>query len=116
MLRGADFVGPPQPGPDIVLFGDTRFVPGHAEFAAGADLMVHEATYGPEYPDKAQKYFHSTTTQAAELARQAGVKKLVLTHFSVRYDTDDKLAKLLAGAQAIFPHTVFAADGATIGL
>ena len=116
VLRSADFVGPPQPGPDIVLFGDTRFVPGHADFAAGADLMVHEATYGPEYPDKAQKYFHSTTTQAAELARQAGVKKLVLTHFSARYDTDEKLAELLAGAQAIFPHTVLAADGATIGL
>lgn len=116
VLRSADFVGPPQPGPDIVLFGDTRFVPGHADFAAGADLMVHEATYGPEYPDKAQKYFHSTTTQAAELARQARVKKLVLTHFSARYDTDEKLAELLAGAQAIFPHTVLAADGATIGL
>ena len=44
------------------------------------------------------------------------MKKLLLTHFSARYDSDEKLAELLADAQAVFPHTVFAADGATIGL
>ncbi|MDO4631376.1 MAG: ribonuclease Z [Corynebacterium sp.] len=116
ILNGVDFVGPPKPGHDIVIFGDTRFVPAHANFAAGAQVMVHEATYGPENADKAHEHFHSTSVQTAELARRAGVSQLILTHFSARYTSDEQLDELLDAAQEIFPNTMTTYDGKRVSL
>ena len=71
---------------------------------AGADLLVHEATLAD--PGRAAHYGHSTPVQAAEVARAARVRRLVLTHFSQRHDAE----KLLAMARDVFPATEAARD------
>jgi ribonuclease Z len=105
-------VGPPRPGRTVVYSGDTR--PNAAVIAAaqGADLLVHEATFGEEEHARAIETGHSTAREAAEVARAAGVKRLALTHISPRYTRD--APELLAEAQAVFPATVVARDGLSL--
>ena len=74
----------------------------------GADLLYHEATFAAELSDLARKTYHSTSTQAAELAFLADVKKLVIGHFSSRYKS---VSPLLEEARTIFPETYAANDG-----
>jgi ribonuclease Z len=91
--------------------GDTQFDPGLAEVVEGCDLLYHEATYGHKDLNRALTTGHSTARQAAELASMAGVKQLVIGHFSARYkDT----SALLQEARDLFPETVEACDGLTI--
>ncbi|MFQ6077502.1 MAG: ribonuclease Z [Candidatus Bathyarchaeia archaeon] len=99
-------VGPPRPGRKIVYSGDTRPCKAVLELARGADLLIHESTYDDELADKAQNG-HSTPSQAAWVAREAGVKRLILTHISARY-TDT--AVLLEQARRVFPRVVVAED------
>jgi len=75
------------------------------------DLLYHEATYSDADIDKALKYWHSTTTDAAQIALKANAVKLIIGHFSNRYRD---LNILLAEAQAIFPDTILAKDKMTI--
>ncbi len=109
---GATLVGPPRPGRKVVVCGDTGATPAVAELAQGADVLVHEATFLREDADRAAQVGHSTAAGAATAAREAGVRTLILTHFSPRYesDRDSRLPALLAEAQAIFPNTLLAAD------
>lgn len=74
----------------------------------GIDLLYHEATYDSSYADRAAQYGHSTALQAAEVARTAEVKRLLIGHYSGRYDTTDLL---LEEARATFPHTSAAQEG-----
>jgi ribonuclease Z len=78
-------VGDPRPGRKVVLAGDTAPAESVVEAARGADVLVHEATFAEEERDRAVETLHSTAAQAAEVARAAGVKLLVLTHLSNRY-------------------------------
>lgn len=103
-------VGPPRPGRRIVYCTDTRPCAAAIELARGADVLIHEATYGEELADEAHARFHSTAAGAARVAAEAGVGQLILTHFSTRYAD---VTPLLAEAQAIFPNTVAAEDIAT---
>jgi ribonuclease Z len=105
----AGIVGAPRPGRKVVYSGDTRPCDATVAAAGGADLLVHEATFGEEEKERARETGHSTAREAAEVARQAGVKKLVLTHLSARYSRD--AAELLAEARAVFPETYVAKDG-----
>lgn len=105
-------VGPPRPGRTVVYSGDTRPHPTVVAAARGADLLVHEATFGDDERARAVETGHSTAKEAAEVARNAGVKRLVLTHISPRYTRD--APELLAEAQAIFRETVVARDGLTL--
>lgn len=105
ILHGCDFVGPPRPGRQIVILGDTRF----SQVAANADVLVHEATFAAALKGKAREYYHSTTTQAALVAKAANVRRLILTHISSRYRPDD-YEGLLAEARSIFPGTYLAED------
>jgi ribonuclease Z len=78
-------VGPPRPGRRIVFSGDTRPCSATLEASAGADLLVHEATFLDEDLSRARETGHSTAREAAELARTAQVSLLALTHLSTRY-------------------------------
>ena len=104
-----DLVGPPRPGRKVVISGDTRPSPVIGAAAAGADLLVHEATFSAEESEKADLTGHSTAADAAGIAREAGVRRLILTHISARYTRE--APELLAEAQAIFPASMVARDG-----
>ncbi len=100
--------GPPRPGRKVGYSGDTRPSRSLARFFSGCDLLIFDSTFGQADRDKAVERKHSTNVEAAELAKEAGVRKLALTHFSARY-TD--VSGLVKEARRIFPNTVAASDG-----
>jgi len=108
----AEMVGEPRRGRTVVYTGDTRPSLAVVEAARGADLLVHDSTFGEEERERAIETGHSTAAQAAEVAREAGVRQLVLTHISPRYTRD--APELLAEAKAVFPDSIVARDGLTI--
>jgi ribonuclease Z len=95
-----------RPGARLVITGDIGETSGLLEACRDADLLVCESTYIEKEADMARHFGHLTARQAAELARDAGVGQLVLTHLSRRYREKDVLQE----AQAIFPETVVARD------
>jgi ribonuclease Z len=99
-------VGEPRPGRKVVLTGDTAPSPNVAEISRGADVLVHEATFAEEERERAQETMHSTATDAAEIARDAEVSLLALTHLSSRYFGPE----IAREARAIFPDTVVPRD------
>jgi ribonuclease Z len=105
-------VGAPRPGRKLVLTGDTRPCAATIEAAQGADLLIHEATFGEEEAERAMETQHATAKEAAQVAKMAGVRRLVLTHLSARYSRDP--GPLLAEAQEVFPETVVGKDGMVI--
>jgi ribonuclease Z len=109
VIDGKQFVGPPQKGRIVTILGDTRFCEASIELAYDADVLVHEATFGAGEGELAYDYYHSTSEQAAEVAKHAGAKKLILTHLSSRYQ-GDMCDELLEEAKAIFPNVEIAAD------
>lgn len=111
-VNAAELVGAARPGRTIVLSGDTRPCDAVREAARGADLLVHEATFGEDERDRAEETGHSTAAAAARLAREAEVGQLVLTHISARYSRE--APELLLEAQAHFPATRIAKDGMTV--
>jgi len=102
-----EVLGSLRKGRKIVYSGDTRPFEGFVEFAAGADLVVHEATFDDALSEKAEVDGHSTPSQAGKQAKKAKAKKLVLTHISARY-ADAGL--LLEQAQKVFKDAVVAED------
>jgi ribonuclease Z len=98
--------GPRRPGRRIVLSGDTRPAPAVEEAAAGADLLVHEATFLERDRELAIRSGHSTAADAARLAARAGVGLLALVHRSSRYAREEVLAE----ARAVFGSTVAPRD------
>ena len=111
-ISPADLVGSPRRGRTVVYSGDTRPNLAVVEAARGADLLIHEATFGSEELERAKETGHSTAAEAARIAVEAGVRRLVLTHISPRYTRD--APELLAEARAIFPETVIARDGMVV--
>lgn len=109
VIHRDQFVGPQKKGRIITVFGDTRFKEQYHTFISGSDVLIHEATFDKDSYDLAKKYFHTTTVQAAELAKLSGVKQLILTHISSRYQKSDE-TRLLKEARDIFPNTVIAHD------
>jgi ribonuclease Z len=89
---------------------DTAFCEPSVALAAGADLVVHEATYAGEESEMGAERLHSSAKDAAEVARRAQARRLVLTHFSPRYE-DASLH--LADARAVFAETEAAEDFAS---
>jgi ribonuclease Z len=108
----AELVGEPRRGRTVVYTGDTRPSPVVVEAARNADLLVHDATFGEDERARAVETGHSTAAGAAEIAREADVRQLVLTHISPRYTRD--APELLAEAKAVFPNSIVARDGLTI--
>jgi len=114
LVSAAELVGAPRPGRKVVYSGDTRPCASTVRSAEGADVLVHEATFGEEEKDRARETFHSTAAEAARVARDAGAERLVLTHLSARYSDDSR--PLEDEAEAIFPGARVARDGLVIEL
>lgn len=102
-------VGQTRPGRRVVITGDTRPCATTILAAEGADLLVHESTFAEEEAARAVETGHSTAKEAAQVAKMAGVRQLVLTHVSARYTRDAR--ELEDEARAIFPNTRVAKDG-----
>ena len=105
-------VGPSRPGRTVVYSGDTRPCNGVRQAATGADLLIHEATFGSDERERAVETGHSTAQEAAQLARDVGVKRLVLTHISARYSRE--APELIDEARSIFPSVTIARDGMAV--
>ena len=110
LVRGADLVGPPRPGRTVVYSGDTRPCDSTVAAARGADLLVHEATFSEEESRRARETRHSTAREAAAVAAEAHVSRLVLTHFSARFS--EQAHRLVEEAESVYP-AVAADDGST---
>ncbi|MCP3025776.1 ribonuclease Z [Halobacillus sp. A5] len=104
-----EVIGPPKKGKRVAILGDTRYMPGLKEKLANVDVLVHEATFASEEEEMAHDYFHSTVRQAAQLAKEANAKELVLTHISSRYQ-GESIKQLEREAAAIFKETTIAFD------
>jgi ribonuclease Z len=96
---GIEDVGVPRRGQVVAFVMDTRLCDNAFELASGADMLICESTYLEEDRDKAKDHGHLTAKQAAQIAKQAGVRTLVLTHFSRRYE---RTAPFLAEAREVF--------------
>lgn len=107
VVKPKDVMGPPRAGRKIVYTGDTRPFEAFAKFAADADLVIHESTFDDSLAEKAAVDGHSTPSQAAQEAKAANAKRLVLTHISARYPD---AGLLLEQAKKIFPDTLLAED------
>jgi ribonuclease Z len=100
-------LGPPRSGRKIVYSGDTGQSENLVKLADNADLLIHEATFEDDLTERAVEDGHSTPSMAAETAKKAGVKRLVLTHISARYKD---VGLLLEQAKKIFINTGVAED------
>jgi ribonuclease Z len=106
-VEPATVVGPARTGLRVAYCTDTGPSEGARRLADGADVLVHEATYTTDLADEAEARGHSTAADAARVARAARAKRLLITHFSPRYDD---VGPLLAEARAVFPNTFAAYD------
>jgi ribonuclease Z len=93
IIRASQIVGPPRKGRKIGISGDTRPTDKLSRFFRACDVLVFESTYSHDKMEKAIENGHSTATEAAMVARKARVDKLILTHFSARYDDTSQLVK-----------------------
>jgi ribonuclease Z len=106
VITSQEVLGPPRPGRKVVLSGDTSPAPTVLEAAREAEVLVHEATFLDEERERAQETAHSTALEAAEVARDADIGLLALTHLSNRYFGPEVARE----ARTIFPETVVPKD------
>ncbi|MBS6267904.1 MAG: ribonuclease Z [Tannerella sp.] len=123
---GADFITPEgtiipnerltRPADPISRYAycsDTTYLEKLIPMIEGVDLLYHEATFAEDNKVRAKETFHSTAIQAATIAQKAHVKKLLLGHFSARYEEDSIFLK---EAEQIFPNTILAKEGLHINI
>ncbi len=102
---------PPTPARSFAYCSDTVFRPEIAEMMKGVDLLYHEATFAESEKQLCSKVYHSTAKQAAEIARLAGAKRLMIGHYSSRYDDESILQK---EASEVFENTILAKEGLVV--
>ncbi len=113
LYRAADFTEP-GPKPRAYAFcSDTRYVEALVPLLRGVDLLYHEATFLEDNAQRAAEVYHSTAKQAATIAAQAGVGRLLIGHFSSRYK---EFGGFVDEARSIFPHTDLAIEGQTVSI
>lgn len=107
VIANARLTRPSAPPRRYAYCSDTIFLPSIVEQIKGVDLLFHEATFADEDAPRAKETYHTTAAQAAEIARAAGVKNLLIGHFSARYEDESVLLK---EASAVFPNTRLAKE------
>jgi ribonuclease Z len=107
MVRPSQVLGKPRPGKKIGISGDTRPSDSLAKFFKGCDVVIFDSTYSDEHSSLAKENMHSTSREAAWVAKRAGAKALFLTHFSARYRS---VSQLVRQAREVFPNTFAASD------
>ncbi|MDY9927938.1 ribonuclease Z [Methanosarcina sp.] len=108
IVKPEEVMGIPRPGRTIVYTGDTRPCEEVLEASRDADLLIHDGSFADEMADWAEESMHSTAGEVAALAKEAGVRKLVLTHISSRY-TDDA-DPVLKDSKKVFENVIVAED------
>src|SRR5512136_1500938 len=88
VVEPGTIVDPQRRGRRVAVTGDTRPCPETVAAVRAADLLVHECTFGDAEAERAVETTHSTAREAGQMAREAGVARLLLTHLSTRYDTE----------------------------
>lgn len=106
-IEPSEVADPPKPGRKIVYSGDTAPCESVKKISKNATLLIHESTYGDDLEEKAFETNHSSASQAAKIAEESSVQKLLLTHISQRYSNPKEL---LEQAQKIFQNTIIAED------
>ena len=114
VIEPSELVGERRRGRRIVITGDTRPCENTIAASQDADLLIHEATFADDEAARALETGHSTAREAAEVARTAGARRLILTHISARYSRDAH--ELEREARSVFPRSSIARDGTEIEL
>lgn len=104
---------PSDPPRKYAYCSDTIFRPEIVKQLSGVDLLFHEATFAESELARAKETYHTTAAQAARIALEAGVRQLVIGHFSARYEGESILLK---EASAVFPNTILAKENLCISL
>lgn len=104
---------PAEPARSYAYCSDTRYIKTLHELVKGVSTLYHESTYSAEDAERARLYWHSTSRDAAKVARDASVGKLLLGHFSARYNNE---SQLLEEAKEIFPNSYLTREGATFDI
>jgi ribonuclease Z len=113
LVRNEDVTSEPNRSRTYAYCSDTRYKEDLLPYLKGVDLLYHEATFLDNMQERATYTYHSTARQAGTLAQKAGVKRLIIGHFSARYKD---LTPLLEEAKAVFDNTHLAIEGKTISL
>lgn len=108
LILNKDVTLDPLPPRSYAYCSDTIFDPSIVQYISGADLLYHESTFLEEHSERATKTFHTTARQAAEIAKRAQARQLLLGHFSARYHSLDAF---LVEASEVFSECVLATDG-----
>ena len=113
VIPNKKLVTPADQPRSYAYMSDTRYIPNLWEKVKGVTLLYHESTYTSDQEDRAKIYNHSTARQAATVARDAGVGKLLLGHYSARYN-DEKV--LLKEAKEVFEESYLSNEGMVISV
>lgn len=110
LIKNETVTYPNIPGRSYAFSADTIYDPSIAEKTKGVNMLYHEATYLKDLEERAAARYHSTTIQAADIALKAGVQRLLIGHFSSKYESLDDF---LTEAQSVFANTQLAIEGTT---
>lgn len=113
VIANSRLTSPAEPARSYAYCSDTRYIKTLHELVKGVSTLYHESTYSAEDAERARLYWHSTSQDAAKVARDASVGKLLLGHFSARYNNE---SQLLEEAKEIFPNSYLTREGATFDI
>lgn len=113
VIANSRLTTPAEPDRSYAYCSDTRYIKTLHELVKGVSTLYHESTYSAEDAERARLYWHSTSQDAAKVARDASVGKLLLGHFSARYNNE---SQLLEEAKEIFPNSYLTCEGATFDI
>ncbi|MCI6551449.1 MAG: ribonuclease Z [Prevotella sp.] len=113
MIANSRLVTAAMPPRSYAYCSDTRYLPGLHELVHNVSLLYHESTYTNDHADRARMYYHSTAAEAAAVARDAHAGRLLLGHYSARYDNENEI---LREAQQLFPESLLAKEGLIVDI